>query len=204
MASTNTIYANIYYNLKISEHFHHRFILLPYNMPAGEYTYAVWLEERKSWLDKSIWWCSKLINKNNEIIHKNEICVTSDGFYSRKLAFIAELVNFAYKYDMWEDGNYFCSHNQEFRLRKFELDDTLENSDFEVEVGFDTICFDWCLETFKSFGIDTNKYDTYYRYNWIITKSSAKLYYDKQCIYSHPDPKKVLAHLGWFLAPKAQ
>ena len=197
--ATRTLYGNSY-KIKVTENFHKRFTALPQNMPNGDYTFVVWLEERKSWLLTNIYWCYKFINKNNEVVHKDEMCVTNDNICRKKKAFVSELVNYAYKYDCWEDW-LFCSHNQEFRLTNFEVGDTLENSSFEVEVPFDSVTFDWCLKRFKAFGIDTDKYDTYYKYEWKVSKSYAKIYYDGVCIYNHPKPSYVLAVLGWFLAP---
>ena len=201
MASTVTLYANSY-KLNITEDFHKRFTALPMSKPDGKYTFVVWLEERKSWLQTQIFWCYKFINERNEVVHEYESGSTGSSLdsYFHKKAFEAELVNYASKIDCWEDW-LFCSHNQEYKLSHFSVGDTLENSNFEVVVYFDSITFDWCLKRFKEFGIDTEKYDTYSRYKWVVKYSSAKLYYDNECIYNHPDPKYVLAVLGWFIAP---
>jgi len=201
MASTVTLYGNRY-ELNITENFHHRFTALPWNKPAGKYTFVVWIEERKSWLSDQIFWCYKIVNEHSEVVHKDETGSTGSslGSYFHKKAFEAELVNYASKIDCWEDW-LFCSHNQEYKLSNFSVGDTLENSNFEVVVYFDSVTFDSCLKRFKAFGIDTEKYDTYSRYKWVVKYSSAKLYYDNECIYNHPDPKYVLAVLGWFIAP---
>ena len=202
MASVVTLYGNSY-ELNITEHFHKRFTALPWNKPDGKYSFVVWLEDRKTWLQTNTFWCYKLINKNNEVVHKDEMCVTNDSRCCSKKAFVAELVNYASKFDCWEEW-LFCSHNQEFRLSNFNVGDTLDKSNFEVEVSFDSVTFDWCLKRFKEFGIDTEKYNSYYKYKWKVSKSSAKLYYNNECIYNHPKPMYVLAVLGWFLAPYAR
>ena len=201
MASTVTLYANSY-KLNITKDFHQRFTALPMSKPDGKYTFVVWLEERKSWLQTQIFWCYKFINERNEVVHEYESGTNGSdiGSYHHSRAFLAELVNFAHRYG-WDDDTYFCSKNQEFRLRNFSIGDTLANSNFEVEVRFDSVCFDWCLKTFNYLGIDTKKYDSYNRYKWIVKYSSAKLYYDNECIYTDPTQEYILAQLGWFLAP---
>lgn len=201
MASTEILYGNSY-ELNITRNFHYRFTALPSDKPAGKYTFGVWIEVRKSWLYDQIFWCYKIINEHNKVVHKGEIGETGSSlyYYFHKKAFEAELVNYASKIDCWGDW-LFSSHNRYYKLSNFSVGDTLENSNFEVQVNFDSITFDSCLERFKAFGIDTEKYDSYDRYKWVVKYSSAKLYYDNECIYNHPDPKYVLAVLGWFLAP---
>lgn len=204
MASTITLYGNRF-ELNITEHFHHRFILLPWNKPAGKYTYLVWIEKRKSWLTDSIFWCSRLVDVNNKDVYRNEIGFTSDyEYYCKRFAFLAEIVNYAQKYDCWEEKRLFSSKDFEYKLSNFNLGDKLESSNFEVEIDFDIISFEFCLETFKSLGIDIARYDTYYKYKWKVSRTFAKLYYDNECIYTHPKPMYVLAMLGWYIAPKAQ
>jgi hypothetical protein len=203
MASIITLYANRY-ELNITENFHHRFILLPWNKPAGKYSYYVWIEKRKSWLSDDIFWCSRLVDANNKDAHRNEISVTSNyERYSGRHSFLAELVNYAQKYDYWEENRLFNSKDFDFKLSNYNIGDKLEYSNFEVEVYFDNISFDNCLETFKSFGIDIARYNEYYKYKWKVSRTSAKLYYDKECIYTHPNPMYVLAMLGWYIAPQA-
>lgn len=201
MASTVTLYGNRY-ELNITENFHHRFTALPVDKPNGKYSFVVWIEVRKSWLTDNIFWCYKIINEHNEVVHKYETGITGSSLssYFHKKAFEAELVNYASKIDCWEDW-FFNSHDQVYKLYNFSVGDTLENSNFEVEVNFDSATFDWCLQRFQAFGIDTEKYNTYYRYKWKVSKSYAKLYYDNECIYNHPKPMYVLAVLGWYIAP---
>lgn len=203
MASTTILYSNRY-DLNITDNIHHRFILLPWDKPSGKYTYFVWIEKRSSWLTDSFFWCSRLVDSNNNDAYKNEIALSDFYYDSRRFAFVAELVNYAQKFDYWEESRLFNSHQYDYELSNFILGDKLENSNFEVKVDFSDVSFKYCLETFNSFGIDINKYDTYYRYKWIINITSAKLYYDNECIYNHPKPLYVLAMLGWHIAPKAQ
>ena len=203
MASENTIYGNSY-KLNISDDFRRGFNLLPINSSPGEYTYAVYAKERHSWLSDDFLWGSKLIDCNGKIVNAKETTLKYD-YEVRKCAFVAELINYGCRFNLWDTENFFSFRHSlgSFKLSNYNLDESLFDSNFKIEVGFYHQTFDWCLDTFKSLGIDTEKYNFYICYKWEITKSYAKLLYNTQCIYNHQDPKYVLAHLGWYVRSEA-
>ena len=198
MASENTIYGNSY-KLNISDDFRRGLNLLPINSSPGEYTYAVYVKEIHSWLSDYFLWGSKMIDSNGKIVNSKETKLTYD-FEIPKYAFFAELINYGCKFNYHnEDGLFNFIPKGHFKVSNFKLGDTLFDSNFKFEANFDKPFFDLYLKVFKSLGVDTEKYDSFNWYSWEITSSYAKLLYKKQCIYNHPDPKYVLANLGWYM-----
>ena len=200
------------YRLNISEDFHCRFWLLPEKRPSGErigagvYYYEIKVEERRG-KDTEYVWVSKVLD-NNGVVLRSSVSKYSLPLYTRRLAFVAEIINYAHDYDFcyWNE-NYFDlrdRHINYFSVRNFEIGDTFEDADFEIEMEFGDDGSTLCKKTFEKKGIDTNRYKNFYLYRWVISKTSAKLYYDRECIYTHPNPMLLLAYLGWYITTIAR
>lgn len=204
MASTTTLYENEYI-LNLSKSFRDRFNLLPQSEPEGNYIYHVWIEERKNWLNKTYCWCSEIRNASFRVVNKNETLSDYGIEDFKRLAFIAELVNYAQKFDYWKGVLGIVSpHYNLFHLSNFNIGDTLNDSNFEISIHFDSIVFNTFLDEFESFGLYDDNLYTYNQYQWKISKTKAQMYFADECIYNHPKPMYVLAVLGWFIASNAR
>lgn len=201
------VYLERRYRLNISDDFLSRFgPLYPVfrtsreRIKGGVYYWEIKVKERRGKDIEDIWE-SKVLD-NNYVALTNRIKAFSLPVFTKRLAFIAEIINYAHDYDFcYWDEDYFDlrDHNiNYFSVRNFEIGDTFDDANFEIELVFGDI--NLCKKTFEKRGIDTNRYNNSWLYTWVISKTSAKLYYDRNCIYTHPNPMLLLAYLGWYIA----
>ena len=92
----------------------------------------------------------------------------------------------------------------DINITNFEIGDSFHNANFNIVVRFDNEWFEWCRRTFENMGIDTQRHKFAHLYHWDISKTSAKLFYGKECLYDYPKPYLLLAYLGWHIAGKAR
>lgn len=203
------VYLERRYRLNISEDFLHRFKpLFPVlvssreSIKGGVYYWEIKVKEERG---KYIWESKVLDKYFVPLTNRRE--VFSLRFYIKSLAFIAEIVNYTHDYDLcYWDESYFDLRSSDiayFTVKNFEIGDTFADANFEIEMEFDNDSFYICEKTFEKMGIDTNKYNIYSLYKWVISKTSAKLYYYRECVYTHPNPMLLLAYLGWYIAAEA-